>query len=964
MNKIKILDYLVGGLTAVLLLGVGYVVYESKTQGPSVGGDSTMTTLNPFRVSSGYILPNNAANGLKIPSLASANLCLKTDATGIFATTTCGTGGGSGTTTWGSIIGTLSNQTDLQNALDAKLSTTTAASTYYLQSNPASYITASALTPYLTTTTAASTYQPIGSYLTGTKVDSFNTRTGAVTLSSADVTGALTYTPYNATNPSNYISLGSLSGTSPITYNNGTGAIGFNGSGYVSNAYASSTFPSFSYATSTYVARNDWTTIDNYPAACGAGQYVTSIGDTLTCNTPPGSTYTASGTLLNLTGTAFSVNAGTLTNNKACNFVTGTGLVCDSTYLTGNQSITLSGDVSGSGTTAITTSYNNVVPINKGGTATTSAPTQTGQLMSSVGTGWGVSNLVNTTYATWATSTPGSLSVSISGLQPAGSYLTAETDPVVKALNGIIVSNGSTISAITNNSTTWDKALQWDGGSTSLVAATGRTSLGLTDTATLASSTWLKVANNLSDLNNAGTARTNLGLGGLAVLGVPSAGIVTSNGSTLSNITDSSTNWNTAYTDRLKWDGGSTGLTAATGRTSLGLGTMALEANTGSTTITTLGTIGTGTWNATTIGTSKGGTGITSAPTITGQLLMANSTNWAIGNLVAGTNITITTSTPGSITITASGGSGSVTSVDMTVPTGLTVSGNPITTNGTLAVSLQAGYNIPLTASTTNWNGFFDTPSTRITAGTGLSWSTNTLNASNAFTGSGTAGFVTHWDSATALSAGKLIDNGTVLGMNATSSTIGFNIQGTAGTNDIFNIASSSTTSILKVTSASQVLIDPGARLTIPQGSAPTITAAGDIAVDTTGDQFIYHGGGDNIIQATSSKTMTLVNPTASEDDDFGYFDVPITITKVTCSARNQNTSSMTFSLWHGTNRSGSGSAYLTAGQVCNGTTTPISITSFTDNTLAAGEMLVATTSSVTLASTTSITIFYKYDRQ
>jgi hypothetical protein len=35
-------------------------------------------------------------------------------------------------------------------------------------------------------------------------VSSFNTRTGAVTLSSGDVTGALTYTPYNATNPSGY----------------------------------------------------------------------------------------------------------------------------------------------------------------------------------------------------------------------------------------------------------------------------------------------------------------------------------------------------------------------------------------------------------------------------------------------------------------------------------------------------------------------------------------------------------------------------------------------------------------------------------------------------------------------------------------------------------------------------------------------------------------------------------------
>ena len=47
--------------------------------------------------------------------------------------------------------------------------------------------------------------QPAGSYLTGTKVDSFNTRTGAVTLSSADVTNALAFTPYDATNPNSYI---------------------------------------------------------------------------------------------------------------------------------------------------------------------------------------------------------------------------------------------------------------------------------------------------------------------------------------------------------------------------------------------------------------------------------------------------------------------------------------------------------------------------------------------------------------------------------------------------------------------------------------------------------------------------------------------------------------------------------------------------------------------------------------
>ena len=54
--------------------------------------------------------------------------------------------------------------------------------------------------------------------------------------------------------------------------------------------------------------------------------------------------------------------------------------------------------------------------------------------------------------------------------------------------------------------------------------------------------------------------------------------------------------------------------------------------------------------------------------------------------------------------INASAGTGSVTSVAMTVPTGLTVSGSPITTSGTLAVTLTSGYSIPTTSSQSNWD--------------------------------------------------------------------------------------------------------------------------------------------------------------------------------------------------------------------------------------------------------------------
>jgi len=43
-------------------------------------------------------------------------------------------------------------------------------------------------------------------YANASSVTSFNTRTGAITLNSTDVTSALGFTPYNATNPSNYTS--------------------------------------------------------------------------------------------------------------------------------------------------------------------------------------------------------------------------------------------------------------------------------------------------------------------------------------------------------------------------------------------------------------------------------------------------------------------------------------------------------------------------------------------------------------------------------------------------------------------------------------------------------------------------------------------------------------------------------------------------------------------------------------
>ena len=159
------------------------------------------------------------------------------------------------------------------------------------------------------------------------------------------------------------------------------------------------------------------------------------------------------------------------------------------------------------------------------------------------------------------------------------------------------------------------------------------------------------------------------------------------------------TEWDTAYSERLQWDGGATNLVAATGRTSLG---------------------------ATTIGGNM--FTLTNPSAVTFPRFNADNT---ISALDAATFRTA---------IGAGTGGGSVTSVDMTVPTGLSVSGNPITTSGTLAVTFTAGYSIPTTSSQTNWDTAYserlqwDGGATNLVAATGRTSLGGTTVGSNLFT--------------------------------------------------------------------------------------------------------------------------------------------------------------------------------------------------------------------------------------
>jgi hypothetical protein len=103
------------------------------------------------------------------------------------------------------------------------------------------------------------------------------------------------------------------------------------------------------------------------------------------------------------------------------------------------------------------------------------------------------------------------------------------------------------------------------------------------------------------------------------------------------------------------------------------------------------GGIGTGSVTTLPVQISEGGTGATTAANARTNLGLSTMA------LQSSTNVSITGGT-------VTGVSGVVNSVNMTVPTGLSVSGGPITSTGTFAVTFSSGYSIPTTAKQTDWD--------------------------------------------------------------------------------------------------------------------------------------------------------------------------------------------------------------------------------------------------------------------
>jgi hypothetical protein len=240
------------------------------------------------------------------------------------------------------------------------------------------------------------------------------------------------------------------------------------------------------------------------------------------------------------------------------------------------------------------------------------------------------------------------------------------------------------------------------------------------------------------------------------------------------------------------------------------------------------------------------------------------------------------------------GGSGTVTSVNMTVPTGLSVSGNPVTTAGTLAVTYTAGYSIPTTASQTNWDTAYserlqwDGGATNLVAATGRTSLGATTVGANFFTLANPSAItfvqinadnsITTMDAPTFRTAiGAGTGSGTVTSVSGTGTVSGLTLTGTVTSSGSLTLGGT-----LAVTPSDFASQSANTFLAAPNGSAgvPTFRAivAADVptlnqnttgtAANVTGTVAIANGGTG---QTTQIAAFDALSPLTTKGDIIGF---------------------------------------------------------------------------------------------
>jgi hypothetical protein len=99
----------------------------------------------------------------------------------------------------------------------------------------------------------------------------------------------------------------------------------------------------------------------------------------------------------------------------------------------------------------------------------------------------------------------------------------------------------------------------------------------------------------------------------------------------------------------------------------------------------------------------------------------------------------------------------------------------------------------------------------------------------------------------------------------------------------------------------------------VPNGTGPTVDAAGEIAVDTTDDQLIYYGGSKRVVAYEDIRCHTIENLNSTDDNmALGMFADAVTVTSVGCSYVGTGTTVATIAL-----EDGGGTAMTHTGPTC-----------------------------------------------
>ncbi len=414
---------------------------------------------------------------------------------------------------------------------------------------------------------------------------------------------------------------------------------------------------------------------------------------------------------------------------------------------------------------------------------------------------------------------------------------------------------------------------------------------------------------------------------------------------------------------------GTSGLLRKTAANTWSFDTTAYITNT-VTSLSSLTTVGTLTSGSLSTGFVVAGVTMTLGSDATGDIYYRNSSGYLTRLPIGSTNQVLTVIAGLPSWQTPSGGSGTVTSVNMSVPTGFAISGNPVTTTGTLALAFDTGYSLPTTASQSNWNTAF---------GWGNHASAGYLLSSTAATTyqpldsdlTDIAALTT-----TSFGRGLLTETSASTLRSTLSLVVGTNVQ--AWDADLDSIAGlAGTSGLLRKTAANTWSFDTTAYITNTVTSLSSLTTVGTLTSgtlstgfviagvtmtlgsDATGDIYYRNSGGvltrlgigstGQLLTVASGlpswatrtviKSMTLPSPTNTDDISLFFTDTAITISKMVAVLIG-TTPSVTWTIRYASDRSATGTEVVTSGTTTTSTTTGSVITSFNSASIPANSFV------------------------